>query len=243
MLVDIGGLSTNVHVGGYSIAKPTTLDRHSADTLLTLSRYSTDTWSALSALFSTQTALVCVAHHNGRHMPLVNMIMFTLDTWHSAKISVEYWSTLPANSPPISLSSIDRHYRPTLGRYSTDIPADTYRPSIDRHYRPILNRDLGRHYRPTLSRNLGIDRHYRPTLGRYLDRVLTATIGLYSTDISADTIGRHSVEISVKYWRHYQPILHQHLGRHYRPTLGRNLGRVSTDTIGWYSSVAPSVGR
>jgi len=102
MLVDIGGLSTNMHVGRYSIAKTTTLERLSADTLLTLGRYSTDTWSALSAFFSTQTALVCVAHHNGRHMPLVNKIMFTLDTWHSAEISVEYWPTLPANTPPIS---------------------------------------------------------------------------------------------------------------------------------------------
>ena len=75
-----------------------------ADTLLTLGRYSTDTWSALSALFSTQTAIVCVAHHIGRHMPLVNKIMFTLDTCRSR---------------------IDRHYRMTLGRNLGSVLSDT----------------------------------------------------------------------------------------------------------------------
>ena len=53
--------------------------------------------------------------------------------------------------------SIDQHYRPTLGRYSTDISADTRA-----RYRPTLGLSVSRHVfqvgRPSVA-----------TIGRYLD--------------------------------------------------------------------------
>ena len=57
MLVDIGRLSTDMHVGRYSFAKPSTLGRHSADTLPTLGRL-----SALFFLYSICSRLRCPLH-------------------------------------------------------------------------------------------------------------------------------------------------------------------------------------
>ena len=57
MLVDIGRLSTDMHVGRYSFTKPSTLGRHSADTLPTLGRL-----SELFFLYSICSRLCCPLH-------------------------------------------------------------------------------------------------------------------------------------------------------------------------------------
>ena len=131
MLVHIGGLSTTMHVGRYSIAKPSTLGRHSAHTLLTLARYSTDTrLSAFFFLYSNCSCLRCPPHRTTYAFSKQDHVYFR-------HLSVEYRPTQSAATRPKSRSSIDRHYRPTLGRYpgrvildpvdqySTDISADT----------------------------------------------------------------------------------------------------------------------
>ena len=143
-------------------------------------------------------------------------------------------------------SSIERHYRPTLGRHSADISADTRptsrptlerlwadtRATIGRHsgdYLPTIGRHLG-DYRPTLGQHSG---DYRPILNRHLStpigRQLSTAIGRHSCigRVSTNTVSRHSTDISADSWPLYRPILDQRYltdiladtQARYRPTL------------------------
>ena len=68
---DIGRLSTDMHVGRYSIAKPSTLGRHSADALPTRGRYSTDSrWILYRHLIGSQRPVFLYSNCSRFRCPL-----------------------------------------------------------------------------------------------------------------------------------------------------------------------------